>query len=43
MEDSDATLIHYRLESMMEHFLEAQTVQNEEFSKQILQNNEILS
>ena len=35
MEDSDATLIHSRLESMMEHFIETQIVQNEEFRKKV--------
>ena len=30
MEDSDATLIHSRLESLTEHFVETQTVQNKE-------------
>src|SRR4051812_25824671 len=42
MEDSDETLTHSRLEAMMEHFLETQTVQNQEFIKQNLQNNETL-
>src|SRR4051812_37653939 len=42
MEDSDETLTHSRLEAMMEHFVETQTVQNQEFIKQSLQNNETL-
>src|SRR3954469_22615394 len=42
MEDPDETLTHSRLEAMMEHFVETQTVQNQEFIKQSLQNNETL-
>ena len=42
MEDSNAMLIHSRLESLMEHFVETQTVQNKEFRKQSLQNSENL-
>src|SRR4051812_1614211 len=42
MEDPDETLTHSRLEAMMEHFVETQTVQNQEFIKQNLQNNETL-
>src|SRR3954467_14884266 len=42
MEDPDETLTHSRLEAMMENFVETQTVQNQEFIKQSLQNNETL-
>src|SRR3954465_8734895 len=42
MEDSDEMLTHSRLEAMMEHFVETQTIQNQEFIKQSLQNNETL-
>src|SRR4051812_48589401 len=42
MEDPDETLTHSRLEAMMEHFVETQTVHNQEFIKQSLQNNETL-
>ena len=42
MEDFDATLTHSRLESMIEHFIETQTIQNEEIRNQSLQNNENL-
>src|SRR4051812_20768591 len=42
MEDSDEMLTHSRLEAMMKHFVETQTVQNQEFIKQSLQNNETL-
>src|SRR3954470_12767528 len=42
MEDSDEMLTHSRLEAMMENFVETQTVQNQEFIKQSLQNIETL-
>src|SRR3954467_10352804 len=42
MEDPNETLTHSRLEAMMEHFVETQTIQNQEFIKQSLQNNETL-
>ena len=42
MEDFDATLTHSRLESTMEHFVETQTIHNEEVRKQSLDNNETL-
>src|SRR4051812_11143294 len=42
MEDFDEELTHSRLESMMEHVVEAQTVLNEEFSKQSIHFNETL-
>src|SRR4051812_46963643 len=42
MEDSDEMLTHSRLEAMMENFVETQTVQNQEFIKQSIQNNETL-
>src|ERR1044072_5015965 len=43
MEDSDEIITNSRLESMIEHFVETQTIQNEEARKQSLQNNETLS
>src|ERR1051325_6832676 len=50
IEDSDEMIINSRLESMIEHFIEAQiiqneaqTIQNEEVRKQSLQINETLS
>ncbi|XP_058759439.1 uncharacterized protein LOC131632725 [Vicia villosa] len=42
MEDSYEALTHSRLEYMMEHFVETQTVQNEDLRKQSLQINESL-
>ena len=36
MEDFDATLAHSRLESMIKHFVETQTVQNKEIRNQSL-------
>ena len=42
MEDSDEMITNSRLESMIEHFVETQIVQNEEVRKQSLQNNETL-
>ena len=42
MEDFNAMLTHSRLESMIEHFVETQTIQNEELRKQSLHNNETL-
>src|SRR3954464_1047637 len=42
MEDSDEMVTHSRLEAMMENFVETQIVQNQEFIKQSLQNNETL-
>src|ERR1044072_3704897 len=43
MEDSDDMIINSKLESMIEHFVETQTIQNEEVRNQSLQNNETLS
>src|ERR1043165_862555 len=43
IEDSDEMITNSRLESMIEHFVETQTIQNEEVRKQSLQNNVTLS
>src|ERR1051325_2364223 len=43
IEDSYEMITNSRLESMIEHFLETQTIQNEEVRKQSIQNNETLS
>src|ERR1051325_4566047 len=43
IEDSDEMITNSRLEFIIEHFVETQTIQNEEARKQSLQNNETLS
>src|ERR1051325_4118035 len=43
IEDSDEMITNSRLEFIIEHFVETQTIQNEEVRKQSLQNNQTLS